>query len=35
MGPTASVKRARKQMTDRFNCDMLGNMDEYVGCKLV
>jgi hypothetical protein len=35
MGPTASVKRARKQMTDHFNCDVLGNMDEYVGCKLV
>jgi hypothetical protein len=35
MGPTDSVKAARKQMTDRFNCDVLGNMDEYVGCKLV
>jgi hypothetical protein len=35
MGPTESVKATRKQMTDRFNCDVLGNMDEYVGCKLV
>jgi hypothetical protein len=21
-------------MTDRFDCDVLGNMDEYVGCRL-
>jgi hypothetical protein len=27
MGPTNSVKTAKKQMTD-----MLGNMEEYVGC---
>jgi hypothetical protein len=21
-------------MTDRFDCDIIGNMNEYVGCKL-
>ena len=25
---------AKKQMTDRFDCDEIGNMDEYVGCKV-
>jgi hypothetical protein len=29
------VAAAKKQMTDRFDCDVIGNMDEYVGCKLV
>jgi hypothetical protein len=28
------VNSARKQMTDQFDCDVLGNMDEYVGCRL-
>jgi hypothetical protein len=31
---TGADKGARKQMTDQFNCDVLGNMDEYVGCRL-
>jgi hypothetical protein len=34
MGHRTAVKGARKQMTDRFDCDALGNMDEYVGCRL-
>jgi hypothetical protein len=29
-----AVNGARKQMTDRFDCDVLGNRDEYVGCRL-
>jgi hypothetical protein len=34
MGHQKAVKGARKQMTDRFDCDVLGNMNEYVGCRL-
>jgi hypothetical protein len=33
-GQEAGVLTAKKQMTDRFECDEIGNMDEYVGCKL-
>jgi hypothetical protein len=33
-GKTEGVKIAKKQMMDRFDCDEIGNMDEYVGCKL-
>jgi hypothetical protein len=35
LGPTNAVEAARKQMTDRFDCDVLGNMDEHVRCKLM
>jgi hypothetical protein len=28
------VMIAKKQMMDRFDCDKVGNMEEYVGCKL-
>jgi hypothetical protein len=28
------VKIAKKQMMDWFDCDEIGNMDEYVGCKV-
>jgi hypothetical protein len=33
MGHQDSVNGARKQMMDRFDCNVLGNMDEYVGCR--
>jgi hypothetical protein len=29
------VKKAKQQMVDRFDRDVIGNMDGYVGCKLV
>jgi hypothetical protein len=29
------VKIAKKQMTDQFDCDEVGNMDEHIGCELV
>jgi hypothetical protein len=28
------VRKAKKMMTDWFDCDIIGNMDEYVGCKI-
>jgi hypothetical protein len=31
MGHQKAVNGAIKQMTDRFDCNVLGNMDEYVG----
>jgi hypothetical protein len=34
VGNKGNVKKAKKKMTDRFDCDIIGNMDEYVGCKL-
>jgi hypothetical protein len=34
LGPKSEVDVARKQLTDRFHCDVTGNMDKYVGCKL-
>ena len=34
IGQTEGVKKAKKMMTDRFDCDIIGNMDEYVGCKI-
>jgi histone deacetylase 1/2 len=34
VGSKGNVKRAKKKMIDRFDCDIIGNMDEYVGCKL-
>jgi hypothetical protein len=35
IGNKDGVKKAKQQMVDRFDCDIIGNMDEYVGCKLV
>jgi hypothetical protein len=35
MGKAEGVKIAKKQMTDQFDCDEVGNMDEHIGCKLV
>ena len=34
VGPKNRVLLAKKEMMDRFDCDEIGNMDEYVGCKL-
>jgi hypothetical protein len=34
VGQADGVKKAKKMMTDRFDCDIIGNMDEYVGCKI-
>jgi hypothetical protein len=34
LGPVKAVKAARTQMTDIFHCDVLSNMDKYIGCKL-
>ena len=34
LGSKAGVKIAKAQMMERFDCDEVGNMDEYVGCKL-
>ena len=28
------MRRAKEKMTKRFDCDIIGNMNEYVGCKL-
>ncbi len=33
-GKTPGVKIAKMQMMERFDCDEIGNMDEYVGCKV-
>ena len=34
VGNDENVKKAKKQMTVHFDCDVIGNMDEYVGCKV-
>ena len=34
VGPVNSVRQARIEMIKRFDCDVIGNMNEYVGCKL-
>jgi hypothetical protein len=33
-GEKKSIEEVRQAMIDRFDCDIVGNMDEYVGCKL-
>ena len=33
-GKTEGVLMAKKQMMDRFDCDEVGEMKEYVGCKI-
>jgi hypothetical protein len=30
----APVQKAKKLMTDHFDCNIIGNMDDYTGCKL-
>jgi hypothetical protein len=32
--PKKAMRKAKKSMTKRINCDIMGNMEEYVGCKL-
>jgi hypothetical protein len=34
VGSVENVKDAKQKMINRFDCDVIGNMDEYVGCKL-
>ena len=34
MGSSNNVKQAKADMIQRFDCDVIGNMDKYVGCKL-
>ena len=34
VGTKKSVKKAKAKLIARFDCDVVGNMDEYVGCKL-
>jgi hypothetical protein len=34
LGNKIGVEIAKAQMMNRFDCDEVGNMDEYVGCKL-
>jgi hypothetical protein len=34
LGNKAGMQTAKEQMMMRFDCDEVGNMDEYVGCKL-
>ena len=34
IGPKESLKLAKEEMIKRFDCDVIGNMDKYVGCKL-
>ena len=34
VGNRDNVEKAKKQMTDRFDCDVIGKLDEYVGCKV-
>jgi hypothetical protein len=34
VGSKRNVKKAKQKMIDRFDCDVIGNMHEYVGCKL-
>lgn len=34
VGPAQGVKEAKIALMERFDCDEVGNMDEYVGCKL-
>jgi hypothetical protein len=33
-GSAKGVKIAKAQMMKQFNCDEIGNMNEYVGCKI-
>ena len=28
------LPKMHEEMTNRFDCDVVGNMDEYVGCKM-
>ena len=34
VGTPKNVRQAKEEMTKRFDCDIIGNMNEYVGCKL-
>jgi hypothetical protein len=34
VGNKKCIKKAKQQLIDRFDCDVIGSMDKYVGCKL-
>jgi hypothetical protein len=34
VGTKEAVAIAKKQLTSKFDCDKIGNMDKYVGCKV-
>jgi hypothetical protein len=34
VGSKKNVKNTKQKMINRFDCDVIGNMDEYIGCKL-
>jgi hypothetical protein len=34
VGTKAAVAIAKKQLTAKFSCNEIGNMDKYVGCKV-
>jgi len=33
-GEIGRMKKAKQQLVDRFECDIVGNFDEYVGMKV-
>jgi hypothetical protein len=34
VGTKEAVAIAKKQLTSKFDCDKIGNMDKYIGCKV-
>ena len=34
VGPKEAVLKAKEEMMARFECDDVGDLDEYIGCKL-
>jgi hypothetical protein len=32
IGTAEAIRKAKKKLTDQFDCDTVGNMVEYVGC---
>ena len=34
MGKEKAVLKAKKEMMKRFDCEELGEMKEYIGCKV-
>ena len=34
VGPKQGVIKAKQQMKDRFDCDDVGNLNEYIACKV-
>ena len=34
VGPKQGVIKAKQQMKDQFDCDDVGDLNEYIGCKI-